>query len=102
MFRRAYRPGDRVVYCRMKHKTHPSRRARDVRPSVHGDDYSYYVEKFWVVSEVLPDGRLCLRTPRGRKHVVDADDPNLRHASWLDKIRYRYRFLRSAAPGGTA
>ena len=102
MFRRAFQQGDRIVFCRMKHKTHPSRRAREIRPAAHGDDYIYYVEKFWVVSDVLSDGRLLLQTPRGRKHIVDADDPNLRHATWLDKIRHRYRFLRSASAGGTA
>ena len=102
MLQRKYRSGDRVVYCRMKHKTHPSRRARGIQPSAHGDDYSFYIEKFWVVSDVLKDGRLVLRTPRGKKRVVQADDPKLRYASLLEKIRHRQTFLRSDAALGTA
>ena len=90
--RAAFKRGDWVVFCQMKHKTHPGRRARDVHPAANGDDYSYYVEKFWVVLDVLTNGRLLLQTRRGKQHVVDADDPNLRHATWLDRIRHRSRF----------
>ena len=97
MFRRSFKPGDRVVFCRSRHKTHPGRRARGVQPAANGDDYSYYVEKFWVVSEILEDGRLLLLTPRGKKRVVGADDPGLRHASWLDKIVHRAQFSQSQA-----
>ena len=92
MFRRAFKAGDFVVFCKMKHKTHPGRRARKVYPAANGDDYSYLVEKFWVVEEALPSGRLLLQTPRGKKHLVDADDPKLRHATLLDRLRHRARF----------
>ena len=95
--RAAFKRGDWVVFCRMKHKTHPGRRARDVHPAPNGDDYTYYVEKYWVVVDVLDDGRLKLQTPRGKTHVVDPDDPNLRHASLLDRIRNRSRFLQIPA-----
>ena len=91
MLRKTFRRGDFVVYRKMKHKTHPGRRARGVRPQANGDDYSYYVEKFWVVIDVLADGRLVLQTPRARRHVVVASDPNLRHARWLEKIRHFHR-----------
>ena len=95
MRQRGYRRGDRVVYRRMKRKTHPSRRAQGIQPAVNGDDYSYYVEKFWVVSKVLENGRVLLRTPRGRMHIVAADDPKLRYANWIERIKYRANFLRS-------
>ena len=94
MAHQAFRRGDRVVYCLTKHKTHPGRRACDVHPAAHGDDYSYYVQKCWVVCDILADGRVMLRTPRGKTRLVHASDPNLRHASWLERIRYRHRFLR--------
>jgi hypothetical protein len=97
MAQRNFRPGDRVVFFRTRHKSHPGRRARGVRPSAHGDDYSYYVEKFWVVADVLDDGRLLLQTPRGKQHEVDVDDPNLQHASWLDRLLHRQRFIQSDA-----
>ena len=97
MFRKSYRQGDLVVYRKMKHRTHPSRRARGVRPAAHGDDYSYYIEKFWVVSEVLPDDRIVLQTPRAKRHVVPAGDPNLRHANLVDRLVHSRRFRRTAA-----
>ena len=95
MNRKTFKPGDCVVFCRMKHKTHPSRRACAVQPAANGDDYSYYVKKFWVVCDVLSDGRVMLQTPRGRRHLVRADDPGLSHASLLEKFWYRNRFLQS-------
>ena len=97
MKRRMFKPGDRIVVCRRKHKSNPSRRAEGIQPSANGDDYCYYVRKFWVVAEVLNDGRLLCRTPRGKKHVINADDPSIWHAGLLDRIIHRNRFLQSEA-----
>lgn len=101
MAKRHFKPGDRVIVNRKKHNTRPARRAHNVLPAANGDDYTYYVEKFWVVTDVLPDGQLMLQTPRGRKHLIDSDDPNLRPASWLEKVLYRHRFQRSETVAGT-
>lgn len=90
--RSTFKKGDWVVFCRMKHTTHPGRRARDVHPSAHGDNYTYYVEKYWVVLDVLAGGQLLLQTRRGKQHVVDSTDPNLRPATWLDRLRHPSRF----------
>ena len=95
MSQKNFKPGDRVVFCMVKHKSHPSRLAQGVQPAANGDSYSFYVRKFWVVSDVFEDGRLQLRTPRGKERVVDADDPSLTHASLLDKILHRDRFIQS-------
>ena len=92
-FRKSFCPHDRVIFRRQRYKPRPGRHAREIRPAVNGDDYCYTINKYWVVSEILNDGQIVLQTPRGKRRVVRADDPNLRHASWLDKIRYRYRFL---------
>jgi hypothetical protein len=89
---RPFKPGDLVVFQRRKYTTHPGRRAQDVEATPHGDLYSYYVEKSWIVQEVQPDGKLLLKTRRGKSHAVEPNDPNLRHASWWDKFRYRKRF----------
>lgn len=96
---RNYQPGDWVVFRRVKHTTHPGQRAQNIAAAAHGDQYSYIVDKFWVVTAVEHDGRLRLQTRRGKTHLIEADDPNLRHASWWDRIRYRSRFaqLPSAA-----
>lgn len=86
------RPGDWVVYRKSKFGVIPGPRAKDVAPVQHGDGYSYLVEKFWVVSEQLSDGRLRLRTRRGKEHIVRPDDANLRAARWWERLLYRDRF----------
>ncbi len=96
MAKQPFHPGDQVIVCRTRHKSHPGRRARDVRPAAHGDDYCYYVEKLWTVVDVLADGRLLLTTPRGKQHVVGANDPNLRRVNWFDRIRNRALFAPSS------
>jgi hypothetical protein len=98
MWRRPFKPGDLVVFRRHKHTTHPGRRAQDVEATAHGDSYSYFVEKSWIVERVQEDGRLLLKTRRGKTHDVDPSDANLRHATLFDRLRYRKRFaeLRAA------
>ena len=76
MFRRPFRQGDWVVYRRLKFTTHPGHRAHDVDASAHGDYYSYFVDKFWVVAEVLADHQLLLKTRRGKTHIVADNDSN--------------------------
>lgn len=93
MWLRSFQPGDWVVFRRIKHTTHPGPRARDIHATEHGDNYSYIVDKFWIVDEVLADGRLILRTRRGKTHTVRADDPNLRSATLWERLRYRARFV---------
>ena len=93
MFRRRFRKGDWVVYRRLKYTNHPGRRAHDIYASENGDAYDYFVDKFWVVDDVLADGNLLLRTRRGKTHVVGNQDLNLRHATLWDRIRNRRRFI---------
>lgn len=92
MNRNLYRPGDLVVYRMPKLSTHPGPRAEEVLPARAGDTYSYCVDKFWRVAETLADGRVLVRTRRGKKRVVKSDTPNLRHATWWERLRYRNRF----------
>ena len=63
--------GDHVVYRMKKFTVRPGPRAKQIQPAEHGDFYDYIVDKFWIVEEVLNDGRLILRTRRGKKHIVD-------------------------------
>ena len=86
------KPGDPVIYRVCKTSTDPGPRAQDVFPAEHGDWYSYQVDKYWVVSEVLSDGSLMLVTRRGKQHTVPADDPRLRAARWWERWLYRDRF----------
>ena len=93
---RAFRTGDCVVFRKWKQTPHPGRRARGVYPTPNGDNYVYFVEKVWVVTGVTDEGRLVLQTRRGKTHEVASDDPNLRHATLLDRIRYRARMSQLA------
>lgn len=86
-----FQPGDWVVYSKTKHSTRPGPRATEISPSQAGDTYSYVVDKYWVVTEVR-DGRIRVRTRRGKQHEVDLDDPNLHRATWWERLRYRSRF----------
>lgn len=88
-----YSAGDWVIYRKSKMGTHPGPRALHVNPSSKGERYSYVVEKFWIVNTVLPEGRLELITRRGKRHVISAQDPNLRHAGWICRWMYRDRFI---------
>lgn len=93
-------PGDWVIYRKTKFSTHPGPRASNVAPAEHGDSYVYTVDKFWLVDKVN-EGTVTLRTRKGKRHVVDLPDPNLRKANWLERWWYRSRFeslARSPAP----
>lgn len=87
-----FKPGDSVVYRKSKYTRHPGRRAQAVRPTRMGDDYTYFVDKFWVVRQVLDSGKVLVETRRGKRHVIDQADPNLRHPTLLQRIRYRSYF----------
>jgi hypothetical protein len=92
MRERHFKPGDSIVYRKSKQTTHPGRRAQAVRPTPKGDYYSYFVDKFWVVRQVLSRGELVVQTRRGKTHVIDESDPNLRHPTLMQRIRFRDRF----------
>ncbi len=92
MRRNAYKPGDWVVYRKTKHSTAPGPRAHAVSPSESGDTYSYVVDKYWVVTDVAPDGEVVLCTRRGKERHVNASDRNLRRATWWERLRFNERF----------
>lgn len=84
--------GDWVIYRKSKQSPVPGPRAQQVLPSRGGDHYSYVVDKFWIVSEVLKGNRVRLKTRRGKEHVLPIDDPNLRLARFWERWLYRHRF----------
>lgn len=89
---RKFKVGDRIVYRKPKVSDHPGPRAEDVHPSPHGEDYSYVVDKYWVVAEVLDDETIVAVTRRGKKHRLRVDDPNLHKAGPLGKLLKGDRF----------
>lgn len=87
-----YQAGDLVVYTLPKQGPSPGPRARSIHPSRMGDDYSYLVDKFWMVAEVLPGNRLRIVTRRGKLREISANDPLLHKAGWWQRFRNRGRF----------
>jgi hypothetical protein len=89
-----FKPGDPVVFRKSKRSSHPGPRAAHIDPEPRGEQYSYVVDKFWVVSEVRSDGSLLVRTRRGKTHVLRPDHPSLRRANLLDRLFRATRFPR--------
>ncbi|MCA9195571.1 MAG: hypothetical protein KDB03_27555 [Planctomycetales bacterium] len=87
-----YRAGDWVVYTKSKVSVAPGPRAKDVTAASKGESYSYLVDKFWVVEKVQDDGKLVLKTRRGKLHVIPPTDPQLHLANWWQRWRYASRF----------
>lgn len=92
-----FHPGDPVIVCVTKQSARPGPRAREVWPNPRGDNYSYAVDKLWVVEDVLDDGRLVLRTRRGKRHVVEPDRCRLRSPSLWERWIFRDRFPHPSA-----
>ena len=92
MHRKKFKRGDLVVYRKLKRSSSPGPRAKAIFPSEHGEQYSYQVDKFWVVIDSDPAGQVQLRTRRGKQHTVAAVDENLRLAHWWERLLYRGRF----------
>ena len=84
--------GDSIIYRKQKYSTHPCPRAYDVHPTTAGDTYTYFVDKFWTVENVLRDGRILVATRTNKHHYLQPNDPNLRRAGLISRLRYRKRF----------
>lgn len=98
-----WKPGDWVIYLKQKTSTSPGPRAEDVHPSPAGETYSYIVEKYWIVQQVQDDGKLQLRTRRGKLHVVSPDDPRLHRPRWWERwlLRSRFRAVEDSPPASS-
>lgn len=87
-----FRVGDPIVYHKPKTSLSPGRRAKQVYPLQHGEDYHYVVDKFWTVSQVNSDGTVEVTTRTGKKHLLEASDPNICKARLLQHFLFRKRF----------
>ena len=87
-----FQPGDLVIYTLSKQSAHPGPRARSVHPAELGDDYSYIVDKFWMVAGIDAPDQVRLVTRKGKLRTVSASDPLLWKANWWQRFRYRTRF----------
>jgi hypothetical protein len=92
MFRRPLRPGAPIVYRVQETSSCPGPDAVDVYPSEHGEFYDYLAKKYWRVEEVLEDGSIVALTPLMEHQYVSPNDPNLRRANLVERVRYAARF----------
>jgi len=88
-----FRVGDKIVYHKPKSSYCPGPRAKQVFPLEHGEDYHYVVDKFWKIVQVNNDRTLDVITRKGKRHRLEASDPNITKARLLQYILYRKRFL---------
>ena len=84
--------GDRIVYRKTKFSPLPGARAHHITASDKGENYTYLVDKYWVVADVLEDGRLVAKTRRGKLNYVRSNDPNLRKAGVIESLIHRDLF----------
>jgi hypothetical protein len=87
-----YQPGDPVVYRIQKHSAKPGPRAKNVYATPRGEEYTYEVDKYWVVREQHDDGTLVAQTRQGKQHLLQADDPQLRPATWWERLWHQQQF----------
>jgi hypothetical protein len=87
------RPGDFVVFSKSKNSSHPSPRAKSIYPTQHGEFYSYIIDKFWKVVEVVDDEIIEVETRRGKRHRLDKNTPLVRKAGLFHQLIYRDRFF---------
>ena len=82
-----------MIFRAGKTSPQPGPRAQKVNPSAKGEGYSYQVDKFWLVSKVLEDGNIEVRTRRGKKHLLSPNDPRLRKPKFWERWLAKDRFL---------
>lgn len=89
---KAFQKDEPVIYRMPKHSKNPGKRARQITASRYGEDYHYCVDKYWVVDEVYSDGRIRIRTRRGKTRLLEPNDQNLRSAHWWERVLLASRF----------
>jgi len=87
------KPGEFVVFSKLKTSSHPSPRAKAIHPAQHGESYSYIIDKFWKVVQVVDDETIEVETRRGKRHRLDKNTPQMRKAGLLHQLVYRDRFF---------
>jgi hypothetical protein len=87
-----FQVGEHVIYRKQKASPKPGPHAVAIAPAEHGEDYWYFVDKYWTVSQVFDDGSFEIVTRRGKTHRLQPDDPHLRRANLLEQWLHRERF----------
>ena len=92
LFLRRLHPGVPIVYRMIESSTRLVARSQDLQPAEEGDLYCYLSTKYWRVEKVLQDGWVIAITPLMEHIYLRRDDPGLRKANLLERLRYGARF----------
>jgi hypothetical protein len=84
--------GDPIVYRKQKASERPHVRAYDISPAGQGENYTYFVDKYWTVAEVLNNGLIVAVTRTNKRHYLQQDDPNIHRAGLIERMRRWDRF----------
>ena len=84
--------GDKVVYRMQKTSNLPGKRAYKITPSEHGEGYTYFVDKFWVVASSENETQVRVKTRTNKQRTLPARDPNLRKPTLLEILFYKEKF----------
>ena len=80
-----YKVGDFIVFRKWKSSTHPSPRAKETYPSKHGDTYTYGIDKYWKVVEIIDGDTIEVETRRGKRHRLSLKTAKFRKMNFLDR-----------------
>ena len=85
--------GDFIIVQKWKASTHPSLRAKETFPSRNGEMYSYRIDKFWKVVQIVDDKTIEVETRRGKRYRLEKNGFKGRKAGFFDRLFYRDRFF---------
>ncbi len=91
-WRRQLEVGVPIIYRVVEASNHPGPEAREIHPSAQGELYYYLTMKYWRVEQILEDGWIVALTPLMEHQYLRRDDPNLRRASLVERLRFAARF----------
>jgi hypothetical protein len=87
-----FAPGVPIIYRMQAMSDQPVHDGGEVYPSEKGESYYYVRNKYWRVEKVLQNGWIVARSPFMEEHYLRGDDPNLRKASLIERLRFASRF----------
>ena len=91
-----YKVGDFIVFKKWKASTNPSPRAKDTFPSPHGDYYTYRIDKYWKVVDIIDADTIEVETRRGKRHRISVKTENVRKMNFLDKWLMRRQMAKES------
>lgn len=92
MSQKEWTVGEWVIYRKQKNSESPGPRAEAIHPHVAGEEYTYLVDKYWIIEAIAPSGELKLITRTGKRHLVSQSDPRLRKLRWWERWSLANRF----------